>query len=441
MMNSISGMSVPMMKTHYAEFPQSTFAPFAAELSVRTKAEQPEDIIHAFTATERRFGEHFDVSTHAAVIKMMMLRFGQNPADVFAEVAPVAGGYDLTMKDGFTLHLTRYELHQTASASRFAGNDPGAIKDANFILAAFVKRKQLESQRGDFDTVLAKTISGETAQRVLKGLGMVGFMQYVATDQMRGRGAVGVVDTQNFAAALVLEGTRHNYQQQQPVARTYGYMLAGGDAVDDDRSFERNSVSISSVPESAKPADIWGGFYQGVEGNCVTVSAMKAAMMKFGQSPTAIYKDISATVSGYQVTMRDGYSLHVSFDELRKAEQGSNLRGHDTKLLRDANFLYAVSAKRAMNENHDFRAAQSFEVAMETLNDGEYPGEAFRRLGLYAYTRPSTAQELADGALGTLAGAGHSVAVVNGSLDWYGSKHSLRQTDWNNAGFWAIKLV
>ncbi|WP_455827686.1 hypothetical protein [Pseudomonas graminis] len=441
MMNSVSGMSVPVKITHYAHYPQGTFAAFAANSPAQKSAEKPKDILHAFTATERRFGEQFDVSTHAAVIKMMMLRFGQAPADVFAQVKPVAGGYDVTMKDGFTLHLAEYELQCASSASRFAGNDQGAIRDANFIFAVFVKRKQLEGPGRSFESSLAKTLEGETAQRVLKGMGLVGFMQYVASDQMRGRGAVGVVDTQNFASALVLEGTQHTYQRQQPVARTYGYMLTGDDAVADDRSIERDSASTSTVPVDAKPSDIWGGFYQGVEGNCVTVSAMKAAMMKFGQSPAAICKNITATANGYQVTMRDGYSLRLTFDELEKAERGSNLKGPDKGLLSDANFLYAVSAKRAMNENHDFRAAESFETAMETLNDGEYPGEAFRRLGLYAYTRPSTAQELADGALGTLAGWGHSVAVVNGNLDWYGSKWKLGETDWNNPCFQAIKLV
>lgn len=441
MMNSVSGLSAPVMKTHDVHYPQGTSVPFSASSSAQKNAEKPRDILHAFNATERRFGERFDVSTHAAVIKMMMLRFGQSPAHVFAQVKPVAGGYDVTMKDGFQVHLARHELQQAASASRFAGNDQGAIRDANFIFAVFVKRKQLEAPGRSFESALAKTLEGETAQRALKGMGMIGFMQYVATDQMRGKGAVGVVDTQSYAAALVLEGTRHTYQYREPVTRTYGYRLTGDDVADDDRSIERGSLSVSSVPAGGKPVDIWGGFYQGVEGNCVTVSAMKAAMMKFGQNPTAIYKNIRATVNGYQITMRDGYSLRLTFDELKKAEQGSNLKGPDKALLRDANFLYAVSAKRAMNENHDFRAAESFETAMETLNDGEYPGEAFRRLGLYAYTRPSTPQELADGALGTLAGRGHSVAVVKGNLDWYGSKWSLAETDWNNPDFHAIKLV
>ncbi len=457
-MSSVSASCMPLIKIKDTEFSQAALVPFSENsrqpargevptinFSSRKNGEKPKDVTNAFIATERRFGEYFDVSTHAAVIKMMMLRFGQSPTDVFDQVTPVAGGYDVTMKDGFSVHLTQDELQRATRASRFAGNDPGAITDANFIFAAFVKRKQLEgpysSMGNGFDAALAKTLEGETSQRALKGMGMVGFMQDVSTDQMQAKGAVGVVDTRNFGAGLVLEGRQHDHQRQEPVRRTYGYMLTGDDVTDDDYSIEQGSVSVSNVSVGVKPGDIWGGFYQGVEGNCVTVSAIKAAMMKFGQNPTSIYKNIRETADGYHVSMRDGHSLHLTFDELKKAEQGSNLAGPDKALLKDANFLYAVSAKRAMKENHEFRAAESFETAMQTLNNGEYPGEAFRRLGLHAYIRPSTAGELAKGALGTLASGGHSVAVVNGSLDWYGSKSSLASSHWNNPGYTAIRLV
>lgn len=45
-----------------------------------------------FEASRRHFGENFDTSTHAAVIKMMMATFGSSPKDMFARFAPVAGG-------------------------------------------------------------------------------------------------------------------------------------------------------------------------------------------------------------------------------------------------------------------------------------------------------------------------------------------------------------
>ena len=109
---------------------------------VRPAGEKPADIALAFNATERRFGENFDCSTHAAVIKLMMVTFGQRPAAMFNELVPSGDGYDVTMKDEFKLHLSRQELQQASQASRFAGADSDVVKDANFVFAAFVKRKQ-----------------------------------------------------------------------------------------------------------------------------------------------------------------------------------------------------------------------------------------------------------------------------------------------------------
>ncbi|WP_010175756.1 hypothetical protein [Pseudomonas sp. PAMC 25886] len=411
-------------------------------VSLKKNGEKPDDIANAFTATERVFGEFFDVSSHAAVIKMMMLKFGRRPLDVFDQVKPTADGYKVTMKDGFHVGVTHEELKLAAQASRFTGKDAGAVKDANFILAAFVKRKQLQSGTS-FNTALKKTVQGETPHNLLKGMGMIGFMQYVSSDFLQGNKAVGVMATHNFGASLVLGGVKYNYQKQEGLDKAMGYRLTGDETLSNELLVNpgKDTVQLSSVPVGVKPVNIWSGFYQGMEGNCVTVSAMKAAMMKLGQNPAGIYKHISATEDGYAVVMRDGFRLRVTHKELKKAEQHSHLDGTDKVLLKDANFLYAVSAKRAQLENHEGRAAQSFEVAMETLNNGEAPEEGFRRLGLYAFTRPSTAQELADGALGVMSNFWHSVVAVNGAIDLYGSKESLAPSIWNDRSSFAIKLV
>ncbi|MGH8409033.1 MAG: hypothetical protein ACRESL_26415, partial [Pseudomonas sp.] len=101
----------------------------------------------------------------------------------------------------------------------------------------------------------------------------------------------------------------------------------------------------------------------------------------------------------------------------------------------------AVSAKRAQMENHEFRAGESFEAAMSTLNDGETPGDALRRLGLFAFTRSSSVQALADGATGTLANFMHSVVVVDGAFDDYGYKHPLKSSSWMDEEGTALTLV
>lgn len=429
------------------DIPKPVIPDSPADLFMRKNGGKPKDIVNAFTATKPGFGDNFDVSTHGAVIKMMMLKFGQSPADVFDEVKRSTTGYDITMKDGFTVHVAHDELTRATQASRFGGSDEGAIRDASFIFAAFVKRKQMNALefRADasFDEALEKTLSGEFPKRVLEGMGMTGFMQYVPSSLMQGKGTVGLLHTYNKSAALVMDGVEYPYQSREKLRDTYGYRLTGDETLSNEILVNpaKETVQISSVPVGVKPVDIWSGFYQGVEGNCVTVSAVKAAMMKLGQNPSGIYKHIGATDDGYEVVMRDGFSLRVTHEELKKAEQGSNLKGTDAALLKDANFLYAVSAKRAQLENHEFRAAQSFGVAMETLNDGEMPGDAFRRLGLYAYIRPSTAQELAAGALGTLANYQHSVVVINGAMDFYGFKSPLASSSWDRNDGVAIKLV
>lgn len=406
-------------------------------LSSHVEPENTPAMVPAFNVSERRFGENFDGSTHAAVIKMMMMTFGRTPSDVFDQVRSVSNGYAITMKDEFKVEVTHEELKQASSASRFAGADSAVVRDANFMFAAFVKRKQQAGDYPDFSAALAKTLEGETALRCLQGMGVYGLAQYVPAQQMVGEGRVGVLETHNRGNALVLDGVKYAHGGRYPVDRGYGFRLLN---FDNDRQARAPAV-VSAVAVGAKPADVWSGFYQGNESNCVTVSAIKASMMRFGQNPAGIYKHIGATPEGYEVVMRDGFKLCLSHDELKRARQASNLRGEDQALLNDANFLYAVSAKRAQLENNDFRGDQGFAVALDTLNDGEHPGEALRRLGLYGYLRDSDVTELANGAIGTLADFGHSMAVVQGVLDYYGQKHDLTPSRWMNSGYRALKLV
>ncbi|WP_104902751.1 MULTISPECIES: hypothetical protein [Pseudomonas] len=402
---------------------------------VKPAGERPADIASAFHASERRFGESFDCSSHAAVIKLMMMTFGQRPAAMFNELLPSGDGYDVTMKDEFKLHLSRQELQQASQASRFTGADSGVVKDANFMFAAFVKRKQLTGGYATFEAALAKTLEGETTQRCLQGMGVFGLSQFVPVSDMAGKGAVGVLETHNRGSALVREGVRHDGGTPRTADRGYGYVLF------DDQLPPPSNRGAAPVVASVRPADIWSGFYQGVEGNCVTVSAIKAAMIRFGQDPRAIYKQVQITPTGFDVVMRDAFRLQLTHEEVRQAAAESNFHGNNRQLLNAAHFLYAVSAKRAQIENNDFRARQSYTTALQTLNDGEYPGEALRRLGLFGYVRESTVAELANGAIGTLADNWHSVAVIDGALDFYGKKQDLASSRWMSSGFRALKLV
>jgi hypothetical protein len=184
---------------------------------------------------------------------------------------------------------------------------------------------------------------------------------------------------------------------------------------------------LSSKRNGAKPDNIWTGFRQGPDGNCVTISAIKAAMMKFGQSPTDIFKSVNAAGDGYHVEMRDGFRLDLKKHELTTAIRGSRfVPMRDAGMLKDAHFLFAVSAKRAQMENNDGRAARSFDAAVRSLNDGEDErgaGEGFLRLGLRKHMKKVPVSAFQDKSLiGMVNRRAHSVAVVDGCEELYGKK-------------------
>ncbi|MGY2293132.1 hypothetical protein ACW9H6_26065 [Pseudomonas sp. SDO528_S397] len=182
---------------------------------------------------------------------------------------------------------------------------------------------------------------------------------------------------------------------------------------------------LSDKRNGIKPENIWSGFRQGPDGNCVTVAAIKAAMYKFGQSPTDIFKDVQRVGDGYRVTMRDDYALTLTDAELAQGAQGARFVGSDEGMLKDAQFLYAVSAKRAQMENNDGRAARSYQAAIDSLNDGEDEygaGEGLKRLGLRKHMRTVNVKVLANGQLGMVNRRAHSVAVINGQEELWGRK-------------------
>jgi len=211
-----------------------------------------------------------------------------------------------------------------------------------------------------------------------------------------------------------------------------------------ERRVDNREQFLKGTPQNTgvKPDDIFQDFYQLTEGNCVTVSAIKAAMMRFGHNPHGIYKSIDATDAGYRVVMRDGFKLDITHEELKQARTGANFgTARSNDVLVNAQFLYAVSAKRAQLENNDGVAGQSFAAAMDSLNDGEYPGQALRRLGLKDFVAPATLEDLRNGAIGTIASGSHSMVVVDGFLDRYGHKRKLDDRDWNRRPGVGLKLL
>ncbi|WP_460069683.1 hypothetical protein [Pseudomonas sp. H2_E05] len=125
-----------------------------------------------------------------------------------------------------------------------------------------------------------------------------------------------------------------------------------------------NLPALSNKRNGAKPNNIWSGFRQGPDGNCVTVSAIKAAMYRFGQSPTDIFKEVRKTGDLYHIVMRDDFRLNLTERELAEGARAAKFTGSDQEMLKDARFLFAASAKRAQMENNDRTASSSYQAAV-----------------------------------------------------------------------------
>ena len=172
------------------------------------------------------------------------------------------------------------------------------------------------------------------------------------------------------------------------------------------------------------PTNIWSGFSQGPDGNCITVSAIKVAMMGAGQKPTDIFKSVQETKEGFNVVMLDGFPLQLTKAELKVAAREARFKGDDPAMLPDANFLYAASVKRAQIEGNDGMRNMTFEGAAASLNDGEHGDEGLQRLGLKKYSSRTSASALAGGQLGFVNRDGHSMAVINGLEERWGTRGS-----------------
>jgi hypothetical protein len=170
----------------------------------------------------------------------------------------------------------------------------------------------------------------------------------------------------------------------------------------------------------AKPDVYFSAFKQGAAGNCVSVAAIKAAMAKFG--PDQVFKSVTRSGNGYDVTMRDGVKVRVSDAELSTASRLSRLSGKDPALLRKANLMYAAMANRAQLEGNDGHRNMSFARACQSLNDGESYLEGARWLGLKNHIQKINPRNLDSYSAVVAASSKHAVFASSGYVDHYGRK-------------------
>jgi hypothetical protein len=169
----------------------------------------------------------------------------------------------------------------------------------------------------------------------------------------------------------------------------------------------------------AKDPDVYfSAFKQGGTGNCVSVAAIKAAMAKFG--PDNVFKSVTRSGSGYDVTMRDGVKVRVSDSELASASRLSRLSGKDSALLGKANLMYAAMANRAQLQGNDGRKNMSFERACQSLNDGESYLEGAKWLGLKDHMRKINPRDMDSYTAVVTASSKHAMFASGGYIDHYG---------------------
>ncbi|WP_231422943.1 type III secretion protein [Pseudomonas sp. Leaf59] len=137
---------------------------------------------------------------------------------------------------------------------------------------------------------------------------------------------------------------------------------------------------LSAVPKGQKPDDILNGLrasyehypYFGSAGREEHVGAIKVAMMKFGQSPASVCEDVVNAGDGYSITMRDGFKLTLSNEELNLAFRAAKFSGGDEGMVKDASFLFAVMSKRKSLELELYLQKQSDSFMSMYRTDSEY---------------------------------------------------------------------
>ncbi|ROM59337.1 hypothetical protein [Pseudomonas rhodesiae] len=159
------------------------------DLSSKINGAAPNDIEKGFYSVPREFGENRYTDRYAAMIKLMMMRYGQSPTDCFDKITRTGDTYAVYMKDGESVQITRAEIKLTADAAKFAGDDIGMIKDANFMLTAYVKRVQETHEdpviRSNFEAALRSVITKEGHEKnILEDLGMAPFMIHANAHEM-----------------------------------------------------------------------------------------------------------------------------------------------------------------------------------------------------------------------------------------------------------------
>ncbi|WP_177412916.1 type III secretion protein [Pseudomonas sp. R4-39-08] len=214
--------------------PSNTF------LSEKAPRQKPDDIRNGLRATYENFPYQGTTGReeHVAAIKVAMATFGQSPTGVFTQVVKSGDGYDVTMKDGFKLHITAEELQLAAKAAKFSGGDESMVKDAQFLFGVMSKRQHLEQARNNatdpfysiygkdsayhahrtYPGVLAAAAQGIGGGMALSYLGLKEHMQIIDASALGARVGVPLDKGERHKNGALFDGGMEGQLYNQPVS-------------------------------------------------------------------------------------------------------------------------------------------------------------------------------------------------------------------------------
>ncbi|OAJ45715.1 hypothetical protein [Pseudomonas marginalis] len=191
----------------------------------------------------------------------------------------------------------------------------------------------------------------------------------------------------------------------------------------------RQSPGLSKKKQGERPTNVWTGVMFSGKKNEPALSAIKAAMMRFGQSPLSVYSSVVRTESGYNVVMKDGFELSLTLKEIARAKVYAGFQhgrtAEDGGMFKDVIFMYAASAKRVQLESAG-GAPKSFIDGLNMLCSYQDPATSLKQLGLEGVMRRTTWSALHhSGGIGIINTGGNTNFAFEGVLDGCVMKKTL----------------
>ncbi|WP_313061263.1 hypothetical protein [Pseudomonas rhodesiae] len=204
----------------------------------------------------------------------------------------------------------------------------------------------------------------------------------------------------------------------------------------DKATVPQSDEFLSGKKNGEKPDDIWGGLFCSPVLTMYLLSAplsshvagIKLVMQRFGQSPRDIFSEVTRLESGFNITMRDGFKLHITFEELKLAQEGCQMLG-DEDMLKDAAFLFGALVKRKQIESFNASAPSDYAIAMWETNKGESAKNVLELLGMKNHIQSAKSHDIAaNKGLGIVVKSPvESLAIVDGLADFNCTPSGVRK--------------